>query len=239
MDNNWIKETMELQDDLQKQHDKIEAELSGLLSEEEEIKSQMRAVDSLIRLYRDKHKNLPQPLQDVPHGYFGTKTYPEILVEIATKSNNYLKVLDAVETMVQAGVNKNRRAIQANTYAALGRLVQAGHFVRIQKGEYRYTNGFQKPKVIVHQRHTRIKSGVQQAVNELKDKNPQMTKKEVLNHLLRIGFDFKGKKPVNAVNIVWAKLGYSKEGKQQVLPDLILKDRNNQTTIVEVKALPR
>jgi hypothetical protein len=61
-------------------------------------------------------------------------------------------------------------------------------------------------------------SGIRQAVKELKDKNPQMTKKEVLNYVVKSGFDFKGKKPVNALNITWAYLGYSKEGKQQSLP---------------------
>lgn len=218
MNESWIKETTELIEDLQKRHDEIEGELSGLHTELEEIENQIIAADSLIRLYREKHKTLPQPLKDIPHGYFGSKTYPEMLVDIAVKSNNYLTVLDAVEIMFQAGVNKDKRAIQANTYAALGRMVKVGRFAKVKRGEYRYINGFQKATSKPTPKGIKSKSGVQQAIKELKDRNPQFTKKEILNHLLQIGFDFKGKRPTNAVNIVWAKLGYSKEGKQQSLP---------------------
>ena len=47
-----------------------------------------------------------------------------------------------------------------------------------------------------------------------------MTKNEVLTYLVKSGFDFKGKRSANAVNITWAYLGYSQEGKQQSLPGI-------------------
>ena len=50
-----------------------------------------------------------------------------------------------------------------------------------------------------------------------KSKEAQMTKKEVLNYLVKSGFDFKGKRPASAVNITWAYLEYSLEGKQPSL----------------------
>ncbi len=241
MNDSWIKETTELIDELQKKHDQIESDLDALLQERDEIEQQIGAADSLIRLYRTKHKVLPVSLQGIYIGYFGDKTYPEILTDIATKSNNYLKMSDAVEIMLQAGVNNKKQAIQSNSYAAISRLVKAGHFIKIKKGEYRYTNGLQKPTqktaTISDQKQVRSHSGVQKAIKDLKDSNPMMTKKEVLKWLVETGFDFKGKKPSNAVNIVWAKLGYSKEGKQ-LLSDLLLKDRDNETSIVEVKTLP-
>jgi len=80
----------------------------------------------------------------------------------------------------------------------------------MKPGEYRYLNHANKDNG--------KPSGVRQAVKELKERNPQMTKKEVVNYLIKNGFDFKGKKPINAVNISWAYLGYSQEGKQQSLP---------------------
>jgi len=231
MSDMWIKETTELIDELQKRLNHLEGEIEELLSERDEVQGQIIAADNLIRLYREKHNVLPSSLQDISPGYFGNKSYPEILVDIAKKSNNYLKVLDATDIMLKAGVGKDKRQVQASTYAALSRMVQAGRFVRITKGEYRYTNGLQKPTqklpAKLGQKNKRSKSGVQQAVKELKDQNPQWTKKEVLNYLIQAGFDFKGKKPVNAVNIVWAKLGYSKEGKQQVLTDLILEAKKH------------
>jgi len=217
MNESWITETMELIGDLEKQLIKIEGELSGLFQEKEELEQQIMTADNLIRLYRNKHKVLPTPLQDIHSGYFGNKTYPEMLREIATKSGGYFKVLDATEIMLQADVSKDKRAIQANIYAALHRLKD--HFIKVKRGEYRYSNGVPKQKTRQEiQQSSRSHSGVQVVVKNLKDKNPQMTKKEVLSRLLETGFDFKGKMPVSAVNIVWAKLGYHKEDKQQSLP---------------------
>lgn len=236
MNESWIKETMELINDLEKRRNEIEGDLSSLMNEKDELEQQIIAAEYLIRLYRNKHKELAIPLDDVRPGYFGSKTYPEILIDIATKSNNFLKVADAVEIMLCANVGKDKRSIQANTYSALGRMKQ--HFSKIRNGEYRYTNGIQKTPMQRGTKFVRTKSGVQQAVKELKDRNPQMTNKEVLNHLLRTGFDFKGKKPSSAVNIVWAKLGYSKEGKQQAWPDLILRNRNGQVMVAEAKVAP-
>jgi hypothetical protein len=215
MSDTWIKETMELMEDLQNQHNEVEAKLSALLDEKEEIESQIIAAENLIRMYRNKHQALPISLQDIRIGHFGNKSYPEILKEIASQLGGYFKVMDVTEIMLQAGVSKDRRQIQANIYAVLRRMKDK--FIRVEKGEYRYTNSSPKLSVKPIGRPTKSHSGIQAAIKNLKDKNPQMTKKEVLNYLLETGFDFKGKKPVNAVNIIWAKLGYHKEGKQQVL----------------------
>jgi hypothetical protein len=215
MNESWIKETMELIEDLGKQHTEIESTLEELLNEKERLENQIDAAESLIRIYRNKHQTLPTSLQDIRFGHFGDKSYSQILKEIASILGGYFKVGDATEIMLQAGVNKNRRVIQSNIYAVLYR--DKEHFIKIKEGEYRYTNGTSKPIVKPSERHTRSHSGIQKAIKELKDKNPQLTKKEVLNRLLETNFDFKGKKPASAVNIVWAKLGYHKEGKQQVL----------------------
>lgn len=45
-------------------------------------------------------------------------------------------------------------------------------------------------------------------------------KKEMLKYLLGTRFDFKGKRPMNPINMAWAYLGYSQEGKQQSLPEI-------------------
>lgn len=166
----------------------------------------IEAGEVLLQAYRDKYGITSLPLVDIRPGHFGDKSYPEILTEIAQASGNYLKVSDAVELMLRANVSDNKRTIRANVYAALQR--NRKRFIKISPGEYRYTNHVEKPSG---------PSGLRQVIKELKDKNPQMTKREVLNTLLRSGFDFKGKKPVNAVNITWAYLSYSKEGKQQSL----------------------
>ncbi len=214
MNDSWVKETLDLIEELQQQKNKLEAHVEFTILEIEELQTQILGAQALIPLYRSKHNISAMPTQDIQLGYFSNKTYPEMLTEIATKSGGYFKVLDATEIMLQAGVSKDKRQIQANIYAVLRRMKD--RFVKVKRGEYRYTNGSQKLESKVSEtKVARSKSGVQAAIKNLKDNNPQMTKKEVLNHLLEIGFDFKGKKPVSAVNIVWAKLGYSKEGKQQ------------------------
>ncbi len=52
-------------------------------------------------------------------------------------------------------------------------------------------------------------SGVRQAVKELMVENPQMGREEILNTLIASGFDFKGRKPSQAVNISWYYLSPS------------------------------
>jgi hypothetical protein len=215
MNDTWIKETIELIEDLQKEHNGVVTKLESLLNEKDDIERKIDSAQSLIRMYTNKHQFMPLPLKDIQPGYFGNKSYSEMLKEIASKLGGYFKVQDATDIMLQAGVSK-RRTIQANIYAVLRR--DKEHFIRIKEGEYRYTNGTSKSNVRLPERPARSRSGIQAAIKDLKDKTPQMTKKEVLNRLIEMNFDFKGKKPVNAINIVWAKLGYHKEGKQQSLP---------------------
>jgi hypothetical protein len=86
----------------------------------------------------------------------------------------------------------------------------------VAPGQYRFTNHIEyvdKPKHEV--------SGLRQKVKELKDVHPQWTKQDVLNYLKSTNFDFKDKRPVNAVNMAWAYLGYFKENKQQSLPGVV------------------
>ena len=130
-----------------------------------------------------------------------------MLVEIAERVGGYLKVSEAVDFMLQSGVSDDRRTIQANIYSALRR---GNRFKKMKPGEYRFLNHIRKED-------DGKPSGVRQAVKEVKERNPQWTKREVLNHLLKTGFDFKGKKPANAVNITWAYLGYAEDGKQPSL----------------------
>lgn len=203
----WIKETLGLLDELQKRKTTIEAEIGELEEELEELHEKITAGHSLIRAYIEKH-NLPSlPLDIDPH-ILTNMSYPQMVIEIAKARQGYLKVSDAVETILKAEAGYDKRTVQANVYSAIGRLSK--RFVKIKPGEYRFTNHIQEST-------SSEPSGIRQAVKELKEKNPQMTKKEVLNYLIKSGFDFKGKKPSNAVNITWAYLGYSKEGKQQTL----------------------
>jgi len=206
MDNSWIQETMKIIDDWQMELANLESNFEKIRYDIEELKQRIAVAEDMIREYRNKHNITSFNLEDIYPGCFGNKTYPEMLIEIAKRNGGYLKVTDAVEIMLQADVSKNKRFIQANVYPALKRM--RNRFIKVRRGEYRLTNGIIKQTG---------KSGLREVVKKLKEKNPQMTKTEVLKYLMKMGFDFKGRRPANALNITWAYLGYSKEGKQQSL----------------------
>jgi len=47
------------------------------------------------------------------------------------------------------------------------------------------------------------KSEVRQAVKELMEQIPQMSKEEITNTLIKNNFDFRGRNPKKAVNVSW------------------------------------
>ena len=217
MNNSWIQETLELIRDWETERESLEfrigtfqEKIDELMDEQEAIDEKMVAAQALIQAYKEKHNIRVIPPLSSASSSLVNKSYPEILIEIAQKGGGYLKANDVVELMLQSGFSNDRRAIQANIYSALGRMVRDNRFKKMKPGEYRYLNHARKDK-------NGRPSGIRQAVKELKENKPQWTKREVLNHLLKTGFDFKGKKPANAVNMSWAYLGYSNEGKQHSL----------------------
>ncbi len=180
------------------------------------METKIELMHEMIREYMDAYNITSITPTNFKLGSFANKSYPQMLIEIAKNSNGILQVSDAVDILLKENVGNDKKVVQRNVYSAMSRLKD--HFVRIKTGQYRFTNHIQigkKPK----QGNSRGEpSGVRQAVKSLKETNPQMTPKEILNHLKEIGFDFKGKKPTNSVNMAWVNLGYSKEGKQQPLP---------------------
>jgi hypothetical protein len=210
MNESWIKETMELLEDWENQKQSLQNKLEQLQNELMDLEDSIVAGHALIQAYMSKHNITSLMPEGIKTGNFANMSYPDMLIEIAKMGQGYLKATDAVDILFQSGIAHNRRTIQANVYSALRRLKNTKRFVKKAPGEYRYVNHAKK--------NDSKPSGLRQAVKELKEKNPQMTKKEVLNHLMKSDFDFKGKKPANALNITWAYLGYSKEGKQQSLP---------------------
>lgn len=203
MEDSWLKETMELLRDLEEQRTTMEDKIEDLEVELVGLNDRIAAGHALMQTYIEKHNLEPLPLDDIDLHYLTTMSYPDMLIEIAKIRQGYLKVTDAVEILLRANVSRDKRAIQANVYSALRRLKQK--FAKIAPGEYRYINHVKK--------EDSKPSGVRQAVKELKERNPTMTKNDVLNHLIRTSFDFKGKQPKRAVHMAWISLGYTKEEK--------------------------
>ncbi len=138
------------------------------------------------------------------------RSQKEILRLIASRNHGLLIANQAVKLMREAGVFGNPDNASSAVYSVLKR---AKEFERVGQGVYKlrdWTDTAMVPPTKV--KRTRTVSGVRQAVKELKEKYPEMTKEEVLNTLTKNGFDLKGEKPANAVNLAWASLGYSNKG---------------------------
>ncbi len=178
-----------------------------------EISDTIEKWHGLIRAYLSKYEVSTEPIKLV-----NKDSYSEMLKDIAKQSNQILDVPVAIDTLLKANIDSDRKRIAHNVYNTLGRLPD---FEKIGRGKYRYTIGISK-NVSKPQRRTsksrrRIKSGIKQAVKLLKEENPLMTLQEVTNRLINDGFDFKGKRPTQSVNMAWVALEHAKEGKQQKL----------------------
>jgi hypothetical protein len=212
MNNSWIEQTMELIEDWEREKTRLEASLENMKTELYGLNQKISTAHALIQAYIDKHNLVSSPIENIRPGYFANKTYPEMLVEIAQKRQGYLKVADAVEIMREANVSTDRRLIQANVYSALRRMRK--QFVKMARGEYRYTNHAEKTNDVKP-------SGVKQIVKFLKERNPEATKLDILRMLVQRNFDFKGKNPKRAVHMAWISLGYGKEKSQLTLAEAI------------------
>jgi hypothetical protein len=216
----WIKETMELIEGMENEYQTLRNKYEQIANELMDLERNIQFGHELIRNYMNKHNITSVEPRDIKLGSLANKSYPKMIEEIAQKSNGILNEYDVVEIISKEYPSISKETIKHNVRNAVYR--KRKNYIRIGKGQYRYTNGIQtvRAKQKKSKRRHGSNSGVQAAIQEMKNKNPQITKKEVLKHLFDTGFDFKGKNPAKAVNIVWAKLGYSKEGKQQILPGI-------------------
>lgn len=73
-------------------------------------------------------------------------------------------------------------------------------------------NGLQESKK-AGTRKERI-PGLKQAILELKTVNPDMTRQDIRDTLIKRGLDFRGRNPNKAVHMLWVNLGYAQKDKQ-------------------------
>ncbi len=140
------------------------------------------------------------------------KSHREILHLIAERNDGRLIARNAIKLMKESNIFGDSPNADSIVYAVLNR---SPEFVKLGSGVYRL-NGTQVKSQAKTKRHKR--RGLKQAVKELKKKNPQMTKKQAKNTLIRQGFDFQGKNPGQAVHMAWVNLGSTKkEGQQSLL----------------------
>ena len=145
------------------------------------------------------------------------------LLEITSTNDGVLVVVDATGILVETGVTNEREYARNLIYSTL--YSHKKDVEKIREGVYRlYKHGNPKKSTTKNkakkQQKQRVVSGVRGAVKQLKDDNPQMTRKQVLDCLLTAGFDFKEKNPSGSVNMAWVYWGFSKENKQQSLLEI-------------------
>lgn len=218
MGTEFIKDMRELIAGWEAKHQTTLEQWEQLRDALDDLKQKIQFGNASIREYMKLHNIEPSISKDIESINSNGKSYPEMLRDIAQKNNGILNVSDAVDILYKEKVGFDRKAIGHNISNTLGRKCE--HFIRIKRGQYQYTNGFHKEDVNpkTTKAKQRVKTGIELVVKDMKDKNPQMTKEQVFNRLLEMGFDFQGKKPTNSVNMAWVKLGYHKENKQQSLP---------------------
>jgi thiamine kinase-like enzyme len=203
----------------------LRAEYQQLENELIDLEKKIEHAHDFINDYMNTYNVKPTLATNLKPGSLVNKSYPEMVVEIAKNSNGLFNIADAVEILLREKVDTDKKSIQRNIYTALYRL--KNHFVRLENGQYRFTNHIDSPKRTSSPKHNvghrdRTYTGLRQEVKRIKDATPQMTKDEVFKYLIDNKWDFKGKKAMNALNITWGFLGYSKEGKQQeLIPSII------------------
>lgn len=205
--NSWEAETIELINRFEREIREMQDDTSQRVSILEQKK---KILEDALRVYvENAGSRLAQSIQLLSSKDVANKSYREILRLIAQRNDGILMAKTAVKLMKEANVFGNPLNADSVVYAVLKR---SPDFVKIGKGVYRL-NGGRKQKIHVKTRRT--KSKLHQAIKELKKNNPQMTKKQVKNTLIRLGFDFQGKNAGQAVHMAWVNLGYAKKEAHQ------------------------
>ena len=204
----WIKATSDLLTDLEQEREALRSKYMQIENELMDLEHRIMSGHDLIRDYMNKHNIESITPTNIRIGSLANKSYPDMLIEIAKQSNDILNVSDAINILFNNKIGVDKKAIAHNVYGAISRL--KAHFTKIGRGKYRFTNHLE---TVVSEKR-RVKTGVKQAVKNLKEQNPYMTVQDVISRLKQDGFDFKGKKPSQSVTMAWVALGYSRVGKQ-------------------------
>jgi multidrug efflux pump subunit AcrA (membrane-fusion protein) len=198
----WEAQTKEL-------YNRVEQEIKDFQDDAEKriasLQQRKWALEEALRAYQEMMgSELTQARYSLDQRDITDRSYREILNQIALHNGDLIIARQAIRLMKEANVFGNPFNADSVVYSVLNR---SPEFVRVGKGVYKLNAGRGRPKI-----STKKDGGagaLRQAIQELKEKTPQMTKAEVLSTLIKKGFDFKGKRASSAVNMVWVKLGFT------------------------------
>lgn len=186
---------------------------------DEEVKDSEKRVNELLvernslvealKIYRQRiGTQYAKAVQSLRPQDFEGKTIREMLRLIAERNDKIVVVKDATKLLKEAKVFGTPEHADSMVYSILGR---SPEFTRIGRGIFRLNGAKQREKQTVKRKGI---PGLKQAILELKTVNPDMTKDDISDTLIRRGFDFQGKSPKRAVHMAWVNLGYAKQEKQ-------------------------
>jgi len=198
----WEAQTKELFNRVEQEIEEIQADTEKLIAT---LQQRKWALEEALRAYQEMMgSELTHARYSLDQRDIMDRSYREILNQIALHNGDLIIARQAIRCMKEANVFGNPFNADSVVYSVLNR---SPEFVRVGKGVYKLNAGRGKTKI-----PTKKDGGagaLRQAIQELKEKIPQMTKAEVLSTLIKKGFDFKGKRPGSAVNMVWVKLGFT------------------------------
>lgn len=200
----WEAQTKELLNRVEQEIEEIAADTERRIGALEERKW---ALEKALRAYQEMMgSELRQERYSLQQRDIMDRSYREILSLIGSRNSGLLIARQAIRLMKAASVFGNPDNADSIVYSILNR---SPEFVKVGKGVYKLKPLGERNKLFT--KEVRTAGDLRQAIQKLKEKNPQVAKSEVLRTLIKKGFDFKGKRPSSAVNIVWVKLGYTRK----------------------------
>lgn len=201
----WEAQTKELFGRVEQEIKELQADTEKRLAT---LQQRKWALEEALRAYQEMMgSDLTQERYSLDQRDIIGRSYREILNLIASRNNGLLIARQAIRLMKEAIVFGNPSNADSVVYSILNR---SQEFIRVGKGVYKLNANGGKNELTAKKKDGSA-GALQRAIQELREKNPQMTKTEVLSTLIKKGFDFKGKRPSSAVNMVWVKLGFAKQ----------------------------
>jgi len=187
----------------------IEQEIDETQSKLNYLIEERKSLEEGREIYRRRiGSQYTQSVSSIKPQEFEGKTLREMLRLIAERNDKTIVVKDAIRLLKKANVFGNPLHADSIVYSILGR---SPEFTRVGKGLYRLNGVEHKAKR--SERKERI-PGLKQAILELKTVNPDMTKQDVHDTLIKRGLDFRGRNPKKAVHMLWVNLGYARKDKE-------------------------
>lgn len=198
----WEAQTIELIRIIENEMEEKQVQISAL-------KQARKALEQSLRIYRARiGSQYAESVQSIKPQELESKSLREMLHLIAERNDKTIVAKEAIKLMKEADVFGNPLHADSIVYSILGR---SPEFVRIGRGIYRMNGTQDGGKKTA--RKERI-PGLRQAILELKNVNPDMTKTDVRDTLIKRGFDFQGRNPNKSIHMLWVNLGYAKQDKE-------------------------